>query len=132
MKFTYKTATGDITIDVEEEWVAILQDCDRLEYNNDHAETRRHYHFEACEYEGQDYAADDGAIERLLEADAAKRTVQPALEKLSRSQREAIHAVFYEGLTVKDFADRRGVTGEAITKAKNTALKKMKKFLENG
>ena len=45
MEFTYKTATGNITIDVAEEWVAILEDLDRQEENNDHTERRRHYHF---------------------------------------------------------------------------------------
>lgn len=54
MEFTYKTATGNITIDVAEEWVAILEDLDRQEENNDHTERRRHYHFEAREYARQD------------------------------------------------------------------------------
>lgn len=132
MKFTYKTATENITIDVAEEWVAILQDCDRLEYNNDHAETRRHYHFEACEYEGEDFAADDDPIERLLEADAARKTVEPALQKLTPSQRDLIDALFYKGMTAREYADSRGITEAAVSKAKATALKKIKKFLENG
>mgnify|MGYP000260091667 FL=1 len=102
MQFTYKTATGNITIDVDEEWVAILQDCDREEYNNDHAETRRHYHFEACEYEGQDYADDDDAIERLLEAEAARSTVLPLLEKLTPAQWDVIDAIFYKGMTARE------------------------------
>ena len=132
MQFTYKTATGNITIDVEEEWVAILQDCDREEYNNDHAETRRHYHFEACEYEGQDYADDDDAIERLLEAEAARSTVLPLLDKLTPAQRDVIDALFYKGMTAKEYADCRGISEAAVSKAKSTVLKKIKKFLENG
>lgn len=132
MQFTYKTATGNITIDVDEEWVAILQDCDREEYNNDHAETRRHYHFEACEYEGQDYADDDDAIERLLEAEAARSTVLPLLDKLTPAQRDVIDALFYKGLTAKEYANCRGISEAAVSKAKSTVLKKIKKFLENG
>lgn len=131
MEFTYKTATGNITIDVEEEWVAILQDCDREEYNNDHAETRRHYHFEACEYEGQDYADDDDAIERLLEAEAAKSTVLPLLEKLTPAQRGVIDALFYKCLTAREYAASRGITEQAVSIAKAAALKRMKKFLKN-
>ena len=129
MQFTYKTATGNITIDVDEEWVAILQDCDREEYNNDHAETRRHYHFEACEYEGQDYADDDDAIERLLEADAAKRTVMPLLGKLTPAQRDVIDALFYKGMTAREYATSRNLDETTVSLTKKAALKKMKKFL---
>ena len=130
MQFTYKTATGNITIDVEEEWVAILQDCDREEYNNDHAETRRHYHFEACEYEGQDYADDDDTIERLLETDAAKRTVLPLLDKLTPAERDVIEGLFYIGLTVSDYAAWKGFAKASVINARDAALKKMKKFLK--
>lgn len=132
MEFTYRTATGNITIDVSEEWVAILQDCDRQEENNNLKERRRHYHLEACEYEGSDFAVEDAALDQILEQDAVERMLEPALSHLSKSQRAAIDAVFYKGMTVKEYADSRGVTGEAITKAKNTALKKMKKILETG
>ena len=128
MQFTYKTATGNITIDVEEEWVAILQDCDREEYNNDHAETRRHYHFEACEYEGQDYADDDDAIERLLEGDAARSTVLPLLEKLTPAQRDVIDALFYKGMTAKEYATSKGITAQSVSDIKLAAFKKLKKF----
>ncbi len=129
MNFTYKTATGNITIDVDEEWVAILQDCDREEYNNDHAETRRHYHFEACEYEGQDYADDDDAIERLLEAEAARSTVLPLLEKLTPAQRDVIDALFYKGMTAREYATSRKLDETTVSLTKKAALKKMKKFL---
>ncbi len=129
MQFTYKTATGNITIDVDEEWVAILQDCDREEYNNDHAETRRHYHFEACEYEGQDYADDDDAIERLLEAEAARSTVLPLLEKLTPAQWDVIDAIFYKGMTAREYATSRKLDETTVSLTKKAALKKMKKFL---
>lgn len=132
MEFTYKTATGNVTIDVAEEWVAILKDCDRQEYNNDHTETRRHYHLEALEYEGADYGKEDEALERLLETDAARSILKPALQALTPKQRDVIEAIFYKGVSVKDYATSRGVTGEAITKTKTAALKKMEKFLADG
>ncbi len=130
MEFTYKTATGNITIDVPEEWVAILKDCDRQEYNNNHTETRRHYHFDACEYEGEDFADDDDTIERLLEADAAKRTVDPLLEKLTPVQRDVIDALFYRHMTVTEYAASKGITKASVIDARNAALKKMKKYLK--
>ena len=130
MEFTYKTATGNITIDVPEEWVAILKDYDRQEYNNDHAETRRHYHLDACEYEGEDFADKDDTIERLLEADAAKRTVNPLLEKLTPVQHDVIDALFYRHMTVTEYAANKGITKASVVDARNAALKKMKKYLK--
>ena len=44
MKITYRFVTGEVTvIDVPNEIRAVIVDLDRLEYNNDHKETRRHY-----------------------------------------------------------------------------------------
>ena len=132
MKYTYKTATENITIDVSEEWATILRDCDRLEYNNDHAETRRHYHLEACEYEGLDFSASNDAVERLLDADAARSVVEPALETLTPSQRRLIEALFYKGMTAKEYADSRRISKAAVSKEKAIALKKIEKNLKNG
>ena len=132
MKYTYKTATEAITIDVSEEWVSLLQDCDRMEYNNDHTETRRHYHLEACEYEGADFVAENDMIERLIESDDARHKVEPALDRLTPSQRQMIEALFYRDMTAKEYADSRGVSKSFVSKEKVVALKKIKKYLENG
>ena len=130
MKIKYAFADETVEIEVSEEWGNILIDLDRQEYNNDHAETRRHYHFEACEYEGQDYADDDDAIERLLETDAAKRTVLPLLYKLTPAQRDVIDALFYKGMTVTEYAACKGFAKASVINARDAALKKMKKFLK--
>lgn len=130
MEFTYKTATEDITIDVSEEWVAILRDCDRLEYNNNHKETRRHYHLEGCEHEGQDFAVDDNRFERLLEEDAARRMVVPALDKLTPAQRQLIDALFYKGMTAREYAAKRGIDESTVSITKAAALKKIKNFIK--
>ncbi len=129
MEFTYKTATGNVTIDVSEEWVAILQDCDREEYNNDHAETRRHYHLEALGFEGREYGAEDEAFERLLETDAAKSRVKPALRKLTPTQRDVIEALFYKEMTAREYAASRGVAEPTVSIAKKAALKNLRKLL---
>ena len=132
MEFTYKSVTGNITIDVGEEWVAILQDLDREEYNNDHTETRRHYHFEALEYEGSEYGAEDEELVRLLETDAAKRAVEPALQQLTPLQRDVVKALFYRGTSAKDFAASRGLAEPTVSKAKKAAIKNLKKIIGHG
>ena len=71
MKIQYKFANESVEIEVSDEWGEILIDLDRQEYNNDHKETRRHYHLEGCAYEGDDFAVEDPALARLLEADGS-------------------------------------------------------------
>ena len=126
MQYTYKTATEDITIDVSEKWAALLQDWDRREYNNDRAESRRHYHLEACVYEGQDFATDDDVIERLLE----KCMLESGMEKLTTMQRDMINALFYKGMTAKECAASRGIRAQSASDIKLAALKKLKKYFE--
>ena len=131
MKFEYKSVTGTIAIDVDEEWVTILEDMDRQEHNSDHKETRRHYHLEACEYEGNTFAVEDPAFERFVESEAAKAVVTPALEKLNERHRRLIDALFFRGLSAKDYAASLGLSEAAVSRTKATALRKLKKFLEN-
>ncbi len=47
MKYTYRFANGDVNeIEVTEDQAFALTDLDRLEYNNDHTNTRRHISLE--------------------------------------------------------------------------------------
>ena len=103
-----------------------------MEANNDLKERRRHYHLEACEYEGEDFAVEDRELERLLETEAAKSALEPALCELTKSQRQLIDALFYRHMSAREYADSRGVTEAAVSKAKNAAFKKMKKVLSDG
>lgn len=130
MKFNYESVTGTITIDVGEEWVAILEDMDRQDANNDKKERRRHFHLDACEYEGADFAAEDPAFERFLESDEAKQLITPALSKLTPKQQELIRALYFEELSAREFADRKGCARSSVSEAHAAALKKIKKFLK--
>lgn len=132
MKFTYSTATGNISIDIEENWVAILEDFDRLERNNNQTETRRHYHMEACDYEGEDYGREDPEFERFIERDSSRTILAPALASLTESQREVIDALFFKHMNAREYADSRGISEAAVSKAKAAALRKMKKVLAEG
>ena len=132
MKFEYKSVTGIITIDVDEEWVTILENLDRENSNNDLKERRRHLHFEACEYEGETFAVEDPAFERFLESKAAKAIVTPLLPALTKAQRQVIDALYFKGITAKEYASMQGISEAAVSKAKNSALKKLKRNLKDG
>ena len=42
MKIRYEFATGTVEVEVSAEMAALHMELDRIEYNNNHKETRRH------------------------------------------------------------------------------------------
>ena len=129
MKIQYKFASETIAIEVSNEWGEILIDLDRQEYNNDHKETRRHYHMEGCVYEGEDFAVEDPALARLLEDDGLLAKLPSAVASLLPRQRRLINQVFVERKTYVAIAREDGVDESAVRKAVGRALKKLEKLL---
>ena len=129
MKIQYKFATETISIDVPDDWGEILIDLDRQEYNNDHKETRRHYSLEGKVYEGMDYAAEDSGLEALFAGPTDEERLRAAIQKLDPGQQAMIRAIYFEGVSVNDYAARMGVTQSAISHRLQTVKKKLKKLL---
>lgn len=129
MKIQYKFVNETISIDVPDDWGEILIDLDRLEYNNDHKETRRHYSLEGKVYEGKDYAVEDPGLEALFAGPTDEERLRAAIQKLDPDQQTMIRAIYFEGVSVNDYAARMGVTQSAISHRLQTVKKKLKKFL---
>ena len=129
MKIQYKFSSETIEIEVSDEWSEILIDLDRQEYNNDHKETRRHYHMEGCVYEGDDFAVEDQVLARLLEDDGLLAKLPSAVASLLPRQRRLINQVFVERKTYVAIAREDGVDESAVRKAVGRALKKLEKLL---
>ena len=129
MKIQYKFATETISIDVPDDWGEILIDLDRLEYNNDHKETRRHYSLEGKVYEGMDYAVEDPGLETLFVGPTDEERLRTAIQQLIPDQQEMVQAIYFENVSVNDYAARMGVTQSAISHRLQTVKKKLKKFL---
>ena len=129
MKIQYKFATEAISIDVPNDWGEILIDLDRQEYNNDHKETRRHYSLEAKVYEGMDYAAEDSGLEAIFAGPTDEERLHTAIRQLSPDQQAMIRAIYFDGVSVNDYAARMGVTQSAISHRLQTVKKKLKKLL---
>ena len=129
MKIQYKFATETISIDVPNDWGEILIDLDRQEYNNDHKETRRHYSLEGKVYEGMDYAVEDSGLEALFAGPTDEECLRTAIQQLTPDQQEMVQAIFFENVSVNDYATRMGVTQSAISHRLQTVKKKLKKLL---
>lgn len=128
MKYTYRFVTGEsVGIEVAAELEALLKNEDRLEYNNEQANTRRHFSLEmAHEDEGMQFI-DPASLPAL----GGVSRLQAAVALLPEEQRRLIHAVHIDGISVNDFAAQEGVTGSAISHRLRTAEKNLKKILSD-
>lgn len=129
MKIQYKFVNETISIDVPDDWGEILIDLDRQEYNNEHKETRRHYSLEGKVYEGKDYAVEDPGLEALFAGPTDEERLRTAIQKLDLDQQAMIRAIYFEGVSVNDYAAQMGVTQSAISHRLQTVRKKLKKLL---
>lgn len=125
MKIKYEFATETVEIEVDETWGTVLVDLDRQEYNNDHAETRRHCSLDAFGENHTEVAFGEDSLVALLRRETTE-AIEKALEQLKPAQRELIQALFFEGMSNEEYASRCGVTPGAISQRKATALKKLK------
>lgn len=129
MKIQYKFATETISVDVPDDWGEILIDLDREQYNNDHKETRRHYSLEGKAYEGMDYAVEDPGLEALFAGPTDEERLRAAIQKLAPDQQAMIRAIYFDSVSVNEYAARMGVTQSAISHRLQTVKKKLKKLL---
>lgn len=129
MKIKYEFANETVEIEVSEEWASVLIDLDRQEYNNDHAETRRHCSLDALNLDDAYLPSKEDTFEEMLRRADAQH-LRSVIEKLKPAHRDLIMALFFEGVSNEEYARRCGVAPPAITQRKATALKKLKKFLE--
>ena len=127
MKIEYKFIDEVIIVDIDDCWGEIILDLDRLEYNVNHKETRRHISLDSYLYEGKDFAYEDYKISNLFEEDQEKKLYN-AILKLKPKHQELIKSVFFRNISLTDYAKNEGVTVSAVSQRLNTALKKLKKF----
>jgi DNA-directed RNA polymerase specialized sigma24 family protein len=131
MKYTYRFANGDVNeIEVTEDQAFALADLDRLEYNNDHANTRRHISLEmAMEDEGMQFP--DPIVEEfsaLFENDDRKALLD-AFAQLLPSQRALLRKVYGARRSYADIARDEGVDRSAIRKRMERIHEVLKKSL---
>ena len=124
MKIQYKFVDKTVEIEVDEDWGNLVIDLDRQEYNNDHAETRRHASLSAMSYEG-DYFEDDRAD---LSGYADVLALREAIKKLPERQREIIHLHFFEELGIREIARHLDLDHSTVRESLNSAIKNLKKI----
>jgi RNA polymerase sigma factor (sigma-70 family) len=146
LKYTYQFNNEQITIEVDEAFYHVLVELDRREYNIDHKETRRHTSLDSyegidnpsCEnprlsrdaFEFRNGICNDGTeLFSDLEMEYERAHIRSAVNKLGPSQRELITAIYFQGISVNNYAKRAGVDHSAISHRLKTAYKNLKKYL---
>ena len=126
MKIKYKFANESIEIDVAEKWGDIVVELNRLEYNTNHAETRRHTSLSSFAYEDRKHFADGtDLLADLIDSEVVSR----AMAHLTERQQFLIQKVYLEGWSYTDLAALEGVDESAIRHAVKRAKDRLKKVL---
>lgn len=130
MKYTYKFSNEENTIEIDKYWSDVLIDLDKAEWANQKKESRRHYHLEACIYDGTDFIDNNDKIETMFREPSKTDLLHIAISKLKPRQRDLINAIYFEGISVNDYAAQEGVKQNAISMRLARAKNNLKKFLE--
>ena len=85
------------------------------------------------ELSGQEMIPDRGAVsvEDAAIANILRGELRRCLALLDEPDRQLIHALYFEGLSEREYAKRVGVPQRTINDRRHRALRKLKKLLEN-
>ena len=129
-KYEYSFSNESVIIEVSDEWADILEELDRCEYNNDHAETRRHV------------SLDDGEDGEWLSTEKGKTLLKVAgkifspddkrfrkgRKALSKKQAELYESVYDRGDSVGEYATDNKIDQSTASKRNSAVIKKFKKI----
>ena len=127
MKIQYNFVTETVEIEVPDDWGNLVIDLDRQEYNNNHAETRRHYSLDALAFEGEEYGKVDQAMHNLIEY----QDLREAVSKLTDQQQYIIINHYYLGRSYTEIAKELGISIPCVTKCAERARKQIKKYFSD-
>ena len=130
MIIKYKSVTGEITqVEVDDTIGNIIVDLDRLEYNNNQTETRRHCSLEAYNVDDTLLPSDEDVLGDVVAAEDRKELYR-AITRLSERQKYLIEEVYFKGRSYADIAREEGLNRATVQRATVAAVKKLEKNLK--
>ena len=130
--YKYEFATENREIEISEEWMAVLAELDRREYNNNHAETRRHVSLDDGE-DGEWLSTERGEVFFRCAGQIFSRydrRFDDGRESLSDKQYELYESVYEYGDRINDYACDSGIDQSTASKRNRAVIKKFKKVFE--
>jgi RNA polymerase sigma-70 factor (ECF subfamily) len=129
MKLTYTFATGEKSeIEVTEEWAAVIMEFDRIDYNSNQRETRRHCSLDRYNLDDS-LLPSDADVEGDVICAERDATLHAAIAKLLPEQQRLLNAYYFNDVPLVEIAKRESVTKQAISNRLARAEAALKKIL---
>ena len=122
--------TGIKEITVTETKGKEIIELNRIEYNDNHRETRRHVSLEAYDPYGALVKDDADPLQEVINKEEMDQLHQ-SISQLTPAQRKLLMKKFWDGMKQIDIAKEEGVSKMAITKRLQTIKRRLKKILQN-
>ena len=129
MKRTYHFVNESKEIEIEEKWDQVLKELDRLEYNNNHRETRRHSSLDDPDGKGSRIPSENN-LEEGAERREEIETLKRAVATLGQAQKELLRRVYLLEEKQSEIAKAEGVQRTAISGRLQRIYTQLKKFFE--
>ncbi len=133
VKDFYKDAIGETEYTyVTKEVYEALTETFRKEAHAQEMRDLRHVTKEGyTEGETEDLAFDSReSLEDMVIRQMELETLQKAMQSLTEVQRERLHLYFFEGLTYRQIAKKKGIGEKNVRESITGAIKKIKKFFD--
>lgn len=133
VKDFYKDAIGETEYTyVTKEVYEALTETFRKEAHAQEMRDLRHVTKEGyTEGETEDLAFDSGeSLEDMVIRQMEMETLQKAMQSLTEAQRERLHLYFFEGLTYRQIAEKKGIGEKNVRESITGAIKKIKKYFD--
>lgn len=126
MIYRYDFLDGSETVDISEEWAAILEEMDKEEEASNKKEKRRHLSLDALLFDGEDFAAPGDAETPLLETETREEMTN-LLVHLTPTQRRRM-LLRADGLTYREIAALEKIDVKSCEESIKGAVKKIRKY----
>jgi len=143
MIIEYKSVTGTVGIEVDDDWGNRVLEFDRVDYNTGRKDHRADHKYHVGlpvsleDAESPEYAqikrkhglveTDEMLAEILVRDDHVR--LHDAVDKLPPDQRELVQALFFGGCKAVDYANIHGISKAAVSLRLKRALANLKKQL---
>lgn len=131
MKYTYAFSDEENTVEIDKKWVDILNEFDKTEQSNDRSELRRKIPLDADNAYSSWLEVTDPLIEKIINGESDltnEERLHIAINKLKSKQKALIKAIYFDGVSVSEYAAKEGVKPSAISHRLQTAKRKLKKL----
>ena len=122
-----------VEVEVDDYFSEVIRDIEKKEFDRNRTETRRHNSYSDTNDKSStldsEIDIEETVIEQIMRS-LEMEALNNAISALNESQQQLIRAIYFENISVSEYAAQQGVSQSAISQRLATAIKKLKKFLE--